>query len=145
MDTLKSIGKSMHMTMKAMLGHLGKHFEEADIPINTEEYIILRIVSTSEPLIQQDLAELLRKDKSAILRNINQLQDQKLLARIADTNDKRRNIIVITKQGLELLERAGKVHNKAQAKLLKGLSAEHLDSFAHVMVTIQKNAEADNS
>jgi DNA-binding MarR family transcriptional regulator len=141
MVSQKNIGRMLHMTMKAMVGQLGLHFEEANISINVEHYLILRIVSTSEQLIQQDLASILQKDKSAVLRNINQLQHRKLLARIADSNDKRRNIVVITKQGLEMLEVAGKVHKKAQDKLLNGVSEEQLSNFINVLETIQQNGD----
>lgn len=145
MEGPKNIGRMLSNTMKAMLSQLGNYFEEANIPISTEQYIVLRIVSTSDQLIQQDIAEILRKDKSAVLRQINQLQEQKLLARIADPEDKRRNIVVITKQGMEMLELAGKIHNKAQTILLNGVSQEQFNNFVHVLTTIQVNAENDNS
>ena len=141
MNERKQIGRMLHGTMKALMGRLAIHFERASIPLSVEQFIILRIVFSHERMIQQELAELLRKDKSAVLRQINALQDRHLLARIPDAEDKRRNHVVITKQGMEMLERAGEIHTVVIDEMLDGVDDAEYATFMKVMLTIQSNAD----
>jgi DNA-binding MarR family transcriptional regulator len=141
----KMIGRTMHLTIKAILGRLGANFLEADVPLSPDQFIVLMLVSQNDGIIQQDLAEFMRKDKSAMLRQIDLLQDRRLIARISDPKDKRRNQIVLTQQGAELLGEAKKMHQKTMEQVLKGISEEQLNTFTQVAESIQKSAESHKS
>lgn len=54
-------------------------------------------------MIQQEIADTLKKDKSAILRHINLFESQGLITRSNTANDKRMNVIQITERGRQLL------------------------------------------
>ena len=76
----------MHQAMRSMFNVLSSEFLKNSIPLSSEQYLILKIISKNKRVIQQELACILDKDKSTILRQINHLQDNLMLARIAWIN-----------------------------------------------------------
>ncbi len=127
--------KTMHMYMH----RVQLTMQKADLNLSMEQFAILNILETGEDLIQQDLADLMNKDKSAILRQLNKLQERKLLARITDPKDKRKKQIVITKQGMELLAKARKVEQQVIEHLSEGIDDEEMQRMFETLLKIQAN------
>jgi DNA-binding MarR family transcriptional regulator len=129
----------MVKTMHLFMHKLDEQMQEATLNISMEQFAILNILETGEDLIQQDLADLMNKDKSAILRQLNKLQDRKLLARIPDPEDKRKKQIVITKQGLDLLSKARNIEQKVIETVLEGIEGEEMQQMYATLMKIQSN------
>lgn len=129
----------MLKTMHLLMHQLQARIQMAELNLSTEQFAILNILETGEDFIQQDLADLMNKDKSAILRQLNKLQDRKLLARIPDPKDKRKKQILISKQGLELLQKARNIEQKLIDEILEGIEAEELQKMYATMLKIQTN------
>ena len=133
------IGKSMHQAMRSMFNVLSSEFLKNSIPLSSEQYLILKIISKNKRVIQQELACILDKDKSTILRQINHLQDNLMVARIVDKTDKRKNLVMLTQKGMDVLNEAGAIHKNAVEILLKGVSKEQLESFNGVLERLYQN------
>ena len=74
-----------------------------DVPVESFG-ILLAVHYYNNDMIQQDIAEIVKKDKSAVLRQIDILEKKNLVQRIVDKNDRRRNIIKITNEGVKLVD-----------------------------------------
>lgn len=135
----------MHLTLRAIKSQVQLDFGRNNIPLTTEQFIILKIVDKHDDIIQQELADLLQVNKSAILRHINTLQEEKFLARIADTKDKRRNQIVLTKAGHTLLEKALESHNNTLSGMLGDIDQGEMDVFLSVMQRIRNKSEEQSN
>ena len=96
--------KPLGLTLGPLLNMIGKAMrvllKEKGISYSLEQLYILTVVRDSEEVVvQQDLAETLGKDKSFILRIVDSLENDGLIRRIVDSNDRRRNILEVTYLG----------------------------------------------
>ncbi len=135
-----SLGRMVGMTMRAMKDTLVKNFELANCPISAEQFITLKIIIFNEDISQQDCADLMRMDKSLFLRRIDVLQKLNLLVRVPNKKDKRKNQLVITEKGLEMLKKCEKVEQSTMKGLIKGVSEDDFQVFSKVLTTIRENA-----
>ncbi len=134
-----TVAKVIGYSAKVIYAVMNKAFSEADIQLQMETYIILRILSVKKNVIQQDLAKALQKDKSSILRIINSLQEKKWVARIPDSEDKRRNYLVLTQLGNEVLTEALLIEKKTTDRLKDNLDPNQVNQLKHILHTIRQN------
>ena len=76
------------------------------IPVMAEQVPVLMVVYFKENAItQQDIANILQKDKSGILRSVQTLQKDGFLKIESDVEDKRKNLISLTSSGKFVCEK----------------------------------------
>jgi MarR family transcriptional regulator for hemolysin len=95
--------------------------------------ILLAVYYNNTDVIQQDIAEIIRKDKSVVLRQIDSLEKKNLVQRTVDPNDRRRNIIKVTGKGMKLVDEVNLKLNELYALLEEGLDASELETFHKVL------------
>ncbi len=120
------------------------HLKNRGIEHSFEQVILLMVVNRCERkhIVQQDIAELLGKDKSVVLRMIDQLEKKNILERTTDPNDRRRNIITITQGGYQLIETFQEIEQIISNELLDGLSDDELQAFYKVINHIKVKADS---
>lgn len=129
-----------------MLGRMGKVFKrelnEAQIDITLEQLGLLHAISENEQdVVQQDMADIMNKDKSAILRLIDSLEKKGLVVRSIDPQDRRKNLLFVTEQGMAVLVKIGGVAAEINPKFVENISQADLDTFFAVAEKIKQNAE----
>jgi len=84
----------------AALGRrLQRNLKDEGVVITSEQWTLLYYLWIEEGRTQQELALLTFRDKPSISRLINNLERLKLVMRVNDKEDKRSNLIFLTKQG----------------------------------------------
>lgn len=134
------------MLVGRMLGRMGKVFKrelnEAQIDITLEQLGLLHAISENEQdVVQQDMADIMNKDKSAILRLIDSLEKKGLVVRSIDPQDRRKNLLFVTEQGMAVLVKIGGVAAEINPKFVENISQADLDTFFAVAEKIKQNAE----
>lgn len=115
----------------------------ADIKITHEQVGLLFALSLqSEEVIQNDMAEVMGKDKSAILRIVDSLEEKELVRRVSDQKDRRKNYLIITKKGDRVIELCLKTVNDFMEELEQGLTRSEIDTFYKVVDHFKNNAES---
>jgi len=132
--------RNIFKTMKCIHMELGAVLAKSNIHLSPPQYFILNRVA-KEQIIQQDLANMMKMDKSSMLRQVNALQKQMLIARIPDENDKRKKILVLTQKGGELFEKAETIANTFFSGLYEGVSEEDLEPFFRVLNQFKVNSK----
>ena len=127
-------------TMRSIMLILEEKFEEEGLGLNLPQFILLNILSNNDNLILEDLSKFLNKDKSAILRNVNYLENKFLIAKMTDKNDRRRKVLVLTKKGVEMLENARLIEQQLQQKLTNGLACDKVNNFKNVLEQMKEQA-----
>ena len=113
---------NLAMTVKDIQRALKRFSAGSNIDIPAESLGILLTVHYSDTeAIQQDIADIVKKDKSAVLRQIDNLEKRNLVQRIVAPNDRRRNIIHITDDGLNLINGVNNKLDEIQSLLSDGL------------------------
>lgn len=113
----ETTGCQMAYVVKEIIGSLKRRFEEEGINLTIEQFFILNILDNEDGLILQELAEILDRDKSAVLRHIDGLEKNHFVSRVKDDEDKRRKLLLITKPGMKVLEKARAVDQQLDEEI----------------------------
>jgi len=110
---------------------LNKKLNSYNIAI--EQRATLEIIKFESNVNQTTIANLLGKDKTTISRSLNSLEKKGLIQRSETLNDKRSNIIELTKEGEMILEDTINEVTSYRESLNDKLSKEELDSFFKII------------
>ena len=128
-------------TIRALFKQSAKEFEKQNVNITPEQHYLLRILTSQEESIQSDLAEIMQKDKSAIMRHIDQLEKMGYVVRVNDAIDRRKKHIVITELGTDILKKCEQIIFNLSEKNMETISDEEMEIFKKVLIKLKENAE----
>ena len=138
---MDNIIRNLALTTKVIERTLSNHFAaNLNINLSTEAMGILWLVNYRPDLIQQEIAETLKKDKSAVLRLIDTLEKKGLLQRNVAATDRRRNIINITDKGKALVSNIDNRINELSLQLFNGLNPTDIEIFCKVLNHLSNKA-----
>jgi DNA-binding MarR family transcriptional regulator len=101
-----------------------------------QEAGILRLLSFSPGISQQELARRLGMYASRLVGVLDELEERRLIERRPSENDRRLYALYLTKGGEAALETIGKVAREHQRVLLASLSDEERASLAEMLTRI---------
>ncbi|MBC7626741.1 MarR family winged helix-turn-helix transcriptional regulator [Ferruginibacter sp.] len=143
--------KEMPDTLGFMIVHTGKlllktingAFSDITKDITFEQLGVLYYLSrsTTKEMIQQDIATIMDKTKSAILRSIDILQEKGFVKRLPVAGDRRKNVIELTSSGKSVVDI---MHGKflGQDGILKeGINEKDLETCMCVLAKIQEKCK----
>jgi MarR family transcriptional regulator for hemolysin len=116
--------------------------EQTDTQLTIEQFGLLHSIAIKEEeVIQKDMAEFMGKDQSVILRLIDSLEKKDLVRRVIDSNDRRKNFLMVTKKGERVIDEYLEIEFNLMTELLQGLSKTEIDNFYKVVESIRKKGE----
>lgn len=118
-----------------------RNFRQKGVEITPEQWTILLSLWEKDGVTQQELCNATFKDKPSMTRLIDNMERQHLVVRISDKNDKRTNLIYLTKTGRELENNAFKIANATLEQALEGLSTEELKIGQDVLWKVFNNTK----
>lgn len=127
-------------TVKVMLKIMAERFSRYNMDITPEQIYVLVILNEENKLILQDIAEIMSKDKSAVFRQIESLEEKHLVARMRSPDDKRKKVLMLTKKGIKVLKKARKIQAEIIDEVTHGIEPAELDTFENVLQKIYGNA-----
>ena len=137
---------SVMMNYSSMLQEVFRTFKnmtntQSNVPLTIDQFgFLIAIYEKKEEVIQKDMAEVLGKDQSSILRIVDSLEKKELIRRVVDNNDRRKNFLMITKKGDKVLDQYLKIETQLGDKFFDGLSKSDIDTFYKVMDHIKNRA-----
>lgn len=144
-DIEASVGLIIGSTRRVILKELNAAFIEHNIPLTIEQYIFLHTLKRQDgEVTQQDMANVICKDKSAILRTIDVLEKMKLVQRLHDSEDRRKKILQITPRCERIFDKILEIENYTMKRLTTGISQQDYEAMVTVMTQIQENAAINN-
>lgn len=119
----------IHRIMKAFLRHASAQMQCCDEDLQMDHYPVLMTLDAIKNLSQQEIADILMRDKSSVQRTITLLQRKGLVEIVQDAQDKRKNIVNLTEKGME--------------KALKSRQMlRQIDNSAFAAFTVKERSEA---
>jgi len=91
--------------------------------VRRQHFVVLTSLAEQGPASQAELGRRLWIDRSDLHAILREMEDGGLVARVRDENDRRRNVVTITRAGKGTLNRLDKRVDAAQDALLAPLSA----------------------
>ena len=125
--------------VKTLVKRVSERFEKEEVPINIHHHYLLNRLSLQTDINQSELAAMMERDKSAVLRHIDQLEEMKLVAREPDPNDRRKKHLVITSEGQDLLNHTRQLIFQTLDEMLQGVSQEDVQTFQNVLMHMQRS------
>ena len=129
------------ITLKTIENAFRKSVAELHLELPAEAFGILMITYFHNDIIQQDIAEMANKDKSAVLRYIDLLEGKGMVQRQPDGNDRRKNRIIITDSGKKIAQILIEKEYDLFLKLSQGTDIHEMEIFNKVLCVLRNNAE----
>ena len=135
---------TLGMIINRIMGSIGQklesEFKESNLQLTSAQFGILTAISMRDDMVLQDLATWFNKDKSSIFRQLEPLERQRYIVKIADADDKRRKVLVLTRQGGEVLKTAQSIEKTLMKKITSGISNKEMKAFELILAKIDQQA-----
>ena len=133
---------NLSFTTKEIQMAFKRYVKDLNFDIPVESFgVLLAVHYYNNDIIQQDIAEIIKKDKSAILRQIDNLERKNLVQRIVDQNDRRRNIIKITDEGVKLIDKINIKLDEFFSLLSQDLKPYEIEMFNSILNHLRNKAK----
>lgn len=117
---------------------------QGNIQLTPEQFLLIDLLWNQGAMSQQQLADILHKDKNSVTKLVDALERKELVLRERSTSDRRSNIITLTEKAEQLKEKAKEQGISALDKMLDGISEEELRQFLITLNKMSKNMENAN-
>ena len=113
----------IHRMKRTIFRHTNALMNEAGITLQLEQLPLIMILQ-SDSRSQRELSDITMRDKSSILRSINALEKKGLVVVKKDKGDKRKNIVSLTDEGINLAKNIRILMNRAEDEVLAVFSVK---------------------
>lgn len=145
----KGMFRGMENLMMPWIGKTMKHIDlyiatklsEKGINLTRQQVILLKILFHDGPLPQNDLAFLTDRDKTSLTRLLSTMEKKNLVARITSAEDKRVNMVHLTKHGEKVVNETMPALFEIIIHMQEGISQTEQDVVINIMKKIQENIE----
>ena len=128
-------------TMKHIDFFIAAKMAGKGVNLTRQQVILLKILFHDGPLPQNDLAFLTDRDKTSLTRLLSTMEKKNLVARITSLEDKRVNMVHLTKHGEKVLNETEPILLEVIMQMQKGISVGDQKVVISVMNRIQENIE----
>ena len=123
----------------AIARRLQKKFNTAGLNLTIEQWSVLYQLWKKEGISQQELCNATFRDKPSITRLVDNLERLDLVKRVASENDRRINLIYLTKQAQKLQEQSMELAEETLNEALETVPAEKIDVCKEVLQIVYDN------
>ena len=117
------VGKLIQIIAKSQLLFLNNQLKMIDI--NSAQFQVLYEIGNDSKINQEKIASRSITNKGAIARSISKLEENGLVERKTDENNKRQNIITLTGEGKIVLDKANEIFNEWENRLFEDFNDKH--------------------
>ncbi|HGJ65449.1 TPA: MarR family transcriptional regulator [bacterium] len=135
----QSLFSLIRRTSKAFREKVNQNFAKEGHDVTGEQWRILWCLWGKDGQIQQNLADVVHRDKTCITRIVDSMEKRDLVVRIPDRLDRRQNLIYLTNKGKRLQEDLMRIFDETSLEAQKGIDTEELDIFKKVLMKILQN------
>jgi DNA-binding MarR family transcriptional regulator len=123
----------------AIARRLQKKFNNAGLQITIEQWSVLYHLWKKEGISQQELCNATFRDKPSITRLVDNLEKLNLVKRVAAENDRRLNLVYLTKQAQKLQEETMALADETLNEALKSVPPDKIDVCKEVLQVVYDN------
>ena len=139
----ETLGFMIVHTGKLLLKSINGTFSGLTKDITFEQMGVLYYISrnNTREMIQQDIAALMDKTKSAILRSIDILEEKGFVKRQPVAGDRRKNVIELTGEGRAIIDEMHNTFLDQDLVLKAGINEKDLETCMCVLAKIQQKCK----
>lgn len=133
------LGKLVLIISRSNFLYLKNHLKDLDL--KGYQITMLFEIYKGKNISQHEIGSNYNIDKGVISRTLKKLEDDGFISREIDENNRRRNIVSLTKKGEEAVEEIINIFNQWESKIYEGIDIEK-DVLHEVLKTIAIKAIA---
>ena len=123
----------------AIARRLQKNFKQSGIDITIEQWSVLYHLWKEEGQSQQQLCEATFRDKPSITRLVDNLEKLKLVKRVPSKQDRRINLIYLTKEAMHLQQKTMDLANQTLNEALNSVTNVQIEVAKEVLQIVYDN------
>ena len=112
-----------------------------NIGLTPEQFLFLDLLWNNGPMSQQELANMMQKDKNSVTKLADALEKKEMIIREKDPDDKRANRLVLTEKAQALKSEAKEKGVSMLDRMLDGISEEELRAFLDTLSKMSGNMD----
>jgi len=143
MDILNTLSPWLGKTSKMMEALMIVQFKKDKLDISVKQWLLLKFLYIKDGQSQNQLAFLTNRDKGSLARLINTVEKKNLIARIPSKDDKRVNLIYLTKKGTQVYEASKKSLEIVTKTLHNKITAEEINTTIGILKKVIDNIEVE--
>ncbi len=125
----RQVGRLSHLFAQ----RLNTGLQAQGIGITADQFRLLTCLWRTDGLSQQQLAVQVGRDRATVTRMVDLLEDQLIITRIPDREDKRSNLIYLTKKGQQLESAAAQCGQVVLDQAKHGFSPEEEELLSSLL------------
>jgi DNA-binding MarR family transcriptional regulator len=123
----------------AIARRLQKKFNNAGLNLTIEQWSVLYHLWKQEGMSQQELCNATFRDKPSITRLVDNLEKLDLVKRVPSENDRRINLIYLTRQSQKLQEQSMNLAEQTLNEALETVPVEKIEVCKEVLQIVYDN------
>lgn len=142
----KQVGVFLNLVHFRFKQYLSAIFAKHGYDLTPEQFLVLDTLWDDGVLSQQELADILKKDKNSVTKLIDALERKRLVERIPDKIDRRLNLIHITELAKSMKDNITDIALDCANQIIKDIPEEDLNVFVSVLNKMAENmSSSDNN
>ena len=110
-----------------------------NVDITPDQYLLIDLLWDEGPLTQKEIAVKMQKDKNSITKLIDGLEKKGYVRRETDSEDRRKNVVVVTAFGQAQKQEITHIAINAADNILGGIPEDELAAVVDVLNKLNKN------
>ncbi|PKP00470.1 MAG: MarR family transcriptional regulator [Bacteroidetes bacterium HGW-Bacteroidetes-8] len=141
----KQVGVYLNLVHYQFKQYLNKIFHNRGFNLTPEQYLVIDTLWDEGVLSQQQIADIIIKDKNSVTKLIDALEKKGLVQRRTDEQDRRLNKIHLTEEALNIKDIITEIAIESTNTIFKNIPREDLEKFVSVLNKMSQNIYALNN
>lgn len=139
LEESKYLGYRISQTSKRLQSALQQRFRQAELDVSFEQWTVLLALWKKHGRSQQELSVDTCRDQTSLSRLLDTMVRRNLIIRVQSPEDRRTNLIYLTRRGRELERLLLDEAEQLQKQALSGISEEDVVRFLRILDQIDTN------
>ncbi len=135
----KQVGVFLNLVHGQFKLYLKKIFNKHGFNLTPEQFLVMDTLWDEGVLSQQEIANIIIKDKNSVTKLIDALEKKGLVYRLTDTQDRRLNKIHLTPQAISIKDDITVIALKSTDSIIRDIPAKDLVTFVKVLNKMSEN------
>lgn len=119
------------------------NIEFRDLHLTKGQYLYLVRISENPGIIQEELTDMLKIDRSTVARSVQKLENNGLVERRLSEENKKNKQLFVTEKGAQLSEVVLRENAYSEAQALSGLSLDEQTLLLSLLSKVRDNIVSD--
>lgn len=139
----KQVGVFLNLVHNRFKQYITAFFQEEGYNLTPEQFLVMDTLWDEGKMSQQQIANTILKDKNSVVKLIDGLEKKNLVKRVANSADRRQNLIELTPYAKEIQQGVTDIAMNAVDLIIKDIPKNEMHIFIKVLAKMAENMNED--